>query len=49
MIPERYITEWSEQAPWVVNNKAGDGLRTIKFLSLYSINTRQLCWKQREN
>ena len=19
MIPERYITEWSEQAPWVVN------------------------------
>jgi len=19
MIPERYITEWSEKAPWVVN------------------------------
>lgn len=37
MIPERYITEWSEQAPWVVNKFIEQDLIVCRTLvSIYS-------------
>ncbi len=37
MIPERYITEWSEQAPWVVNKYIEQDLIVCRALvSIYS-------------
>ena len=37
MIPERYITEWSEQAPWVVNKFIEQDLIVCRALvSIYS-------------
>jgi len=30
MIPERYITEWSEQAPWVVKQKKHNNTLVFK-------------------
>ena len=37
MIPKRYITEWSEQAPWVVNKFIEQDLIVCRALvSIYS-------------
>ena len=37
MIPERYVTEWSEQAPWVVNKFIEQDLIVCRALvSIYS-------------